>query len=74
MSLRAVICARSLINASRSANVLRSLTIRSHVGAGIVARNAYRGPQVRLFQSSVVRAYAAPQEGRPFGGWVLAYD
>ena len=64
MSFRAVISSRSLFNIARSANVLRTLTTRSRVGAGIIARSLYGAPQVRGFQSSAIRAYAAPQEGR----------
>jgi hypothetical protein len=65
MSFRAILSSRSFINASRSAGILRSLTTRTRLGAGIAARNAYRSPQVQMrgFQSTAFRAYAGPKEG-----------
>jgi hypothetical protein len=64
MSFRAILSSRSLFNVSRSALIVRSFATRSRLNVGIVARNGFRGPQVRGFQSSVVRAFPAPQEGK----------
>lgn len=63
MSFRAILNSRSLFSVSRSAQIVRSLATRSRLGVGIVARNGFRGPQVRGFQSSAFRAFPAPQEG-----------
>ena len=64
MSFRAILSSRSLVNISRSTQILRSFSIRSRLGVGIVSRNGFRGvPQMRGFQSSALRAFPAPQEG-----------
>lgn len=63
MSFRAILSSRSFLTVSRSAQIVRSLTTRSRLGAGIAARNVFRTPQIRSFQSTAFRAYAAPQEG-----------
>ena len=52
------------MNVSRSALIVRSFATRSRLNVGTVVRNGFRGPQIRGFQSSVVRAFPAPQEGK----------
>jgi hypothetical protein len=64
MSFRAILSARSLFNVSRSALIVRSFATRTRLNVGTVARNGLRGPQIRGFQSSVVRAFPAPKEGK----------
>jgi hypothetical protein len=64
MSFRAILSARSVFSVSRSALIVRSFATRTRFNVGTVARNGFRGPQIRGFQSSVVRAFPAPQEGK----------
>jgi hypothetical protein len=63
MSLRAVLSSRSLVRVVHSAPLLRALTTRSRLGAGIVARNGFQNVSSRGFKMTAMRAYAAPAEG-----------
>ena len=74
MSFRAILSSRSLVNISRSTQILRSISARSRLGIGIVSRNGFRGvPQMRGFQSTAFRAFPAPQEGMDssFGSFLI---
>ena len=76
MSFRAILSSRSLVNISRSTQILRSFSARSRLGVGIVSRNGFRGvPQMRGFQSTAFRAFPAPQEGMNiyFGSLLIAF-
>ena len=63
MTFRTLLSSRLLYGLARSTYLVRSLTPKSRLGAGNIAKNGFRTTKFRGFQSTAFRAFPAPQEG-----------